>query len=135
MGSKNVHKAKEKVIVNCTKCGKNHKLNECLAFEKICAKCSKKNHFAAVCKSSGKKKINEIENEQGKVDILITHDKEGYLFIGAIDNEHKVEKRDAWIIELEINNAKIKFKVDTGAMCNVVSIAHLKAIGLKKRRN
>lgn len=63
MGSKNVHKAKEKVIVNCTKCGKNHKLNECPAFGKICAKCSKKNHFAVVCKSNGKKKINKIANE------------------------------------------------------------------------
>ncbi|XP_077262837.1 uncharacterized protein LOC143897799 [Temnothorax americanus] len=87
-GGKSVYKAKEKVIVKCTKCGKNHNLNNCPAYEKFCTKCNKKNDFAIVCKSNYKKKVNEIQDmDEKKVDTLTSHqDSEEYLFIGAIEN-------------------------------------------------
>ncbi|CAL1678219.1 unnamed protein product [Lasius platythorax] len=60
-GGKSAIKVKERVIVKCTK--------------------------YAVCNSRDKKKLNEIhEHEKGKVDTLTSYDKEGYLFIGAIEN-------------------------------------------------
>lgn len=80
-GGKSVYKAKEKVIVKCTKCGKNHNLNNCPEYGKYCGKCRKKTYFATVCKSSSKKKINEIEYKEENVNTLTTHDKEEYLFI------------------------------------------------------
>jgi len=110
------------------KCGKTHNLNKCPAYGKYYAKCKKKNHFAALCRSSGKKKLNEIT--EGSVDTLTSHDKEGYLFIGEIENKNN--KEQTWFTEVEINNNKVKFKVDTGAMCNILSVIQLKAMGLSK---
>lgn len=52
------------------------------------------------------------------------------MFIGAIEKKNNNEQ--AWFTEVEINNTKVKFKVDTGAMCNVLSIVQLKAMGLSK---
>lgn len=91
-------------------------------------KSGKKNHFAAVCKSNGKKKVNEIGYQNEEVATLTTHDKEGYLFIGTIENKRETE--NAWYTELEINNVKIKLKVDTGAMCNILTKTQLKTVGL-----
>lgn len=72
----------------------------------------KKKSLAVLCKNRGKKKLNEIT--EGSIDTLTSHDKERYLFIGAI--EDKNNKEQAWYTEVEINNIKIKFKIDTGAM-------------------
>lgn len=124
---KSVYRNKDKIIINCTKCGKNHKLNNCPAYGKLCGKCNKKNHFAVICKENNTK-VNEIEQKEGKVDTLTTHNEGEYLFIEAINRGHKTE--NAWYTELEINNVKIKFKVDTRAMCNVLSIEHVKLLGL-----
>lgn len=52
------------------------------------------------------------------------------MFIGAIKKKNNNEQ--TWFTEVEINNIKVKFKVDTGAMCNVLSIIQLKAMGLSK---
>ncbi|GFU74978.1 transposon Tf2-9 polyprotein [Trichonephila clavipes] len=45
---------KPKTQHNFKKCGRKHKPRECPAFGKICAKCKKKNHFAATCFQSTK---------------------------------------------------------------------------------
>ncbi|XP_071629550.1 LOW QUALITY PROTEIN: uncharacterized protein [Temnothorax longispinosus] len=127
-GGKSVYKAKEKVFVKCTKCGKNHNLNNCPAYGKFCTKCNKKNYFAIVCKSNYKKKVNEIQDkDEKKVDTLTSQNNEEYLFIGAIENN---SEKHVWLTELEINEKRMKFKVDTGAMCNVMSVEHLKSLRL-----
>nr|XP_012228184.1 PREDICTED: uncharacterized protein LOC105675538 [Linepithema humile] len=109
---KSVHKTKDKMISNCTRCGKNHIVNNCPAYGKVCGKCKRQNHFAAVCRSHNKIKINELEKEKGKVDTLTTHEKGEYLIISAVNKNNKDE--NAWYTELEINKVKVKFKVDTG---------------------
>ncbi|KAL4712232.1 hypothetical protein ACJJTC_011093 [Scirpophaga incertulas] len=43
-----------------TVCGYNHKYGQCPAFNKTCAKCKKRNHFAKMCHSSPKIMVNEI---------------------------------------------------------------------------
>lgn len=42
MGYKSVYKGKEKLIIKCTKCGKNHNINKCPAYGKYCTKCRSK---------------------------------------------------------------------------------------------
>ncbi|XP_039312018.1 uncharacterized protein LOC120359255 [Solenopsis invicta] len=88
---KSVYKNKDKIINNCTRCSKSHKLNNCPAYGKVCGKCNKKNHFAVVCKENNKK-VNEIEQKEEKVDTLTTHNKREYLFIGAINGERVVHR-------------------------------------------
>ena len=51
-----------KNIKNCKFCGKSHRYGKCPAFGKTCSKCSKKNHFAAVCKT--KNAVQELEEEK-----------------------------------------------------------------------
>lgn len=51
VGGKSVYNAKDKIIVKCTKCGKNHNLNKCPAYGKYCAIFKKKitlQHYAEV---------------------------------------------------------------------------------------
>ena len=45
-------------------CGKNHEIKKCPAYGKMCSKCKKLNHLAAVCKSG--KKVNSIEEENSR---------------------------------------------------------------------
>ncbi|GFW20261.1 transposon Tf2-9 polyprotein [Trichonephila clavipes] len=61
---------KPKTQYNCKKCGRKHKPRECPAFGKICAKCKKKNHFAAKCFQSTKNihEMNVPENELVYID-------------------------------------------------------------------
>ncbi|GBO23467.1 Transposon Ty3-I Gag-Pol polyprotein [Araneus ventricosus] len=52
-------------VFNCQKCGKEHKKLKCPAYGKICSKCKRKNHFAAVCKTVKKnyRSVNNLEND------------------------------------------------------------------------
>ena len=50
---KGQHHSKEKAAKEshkCKHCGYNHARSKCPAFGKSCAKCGKRNHFAAMCK-------------------------------------------------------------------------------------
>lgn len=43
---------------NCHNCGKNHVLNNCRAYGRVCCKCGKRNHFANLCEYS--KKVYQV---------------------------------------------------------------------------
>ena len=47
---------------NCRYCGKRHSQGKCPAYGKVCTKYSKRNHFAAVCRSEPR--INHMEDTQ-----------------------------------------------------------------------
>ena len=49
------------VINNCKYCGKQHKVQQCPAFCKMCRNCGKRNHFANVCHTSSSKSMNKIK--------------------------------------------------------------------------
>ena len=68
----------------------------CPAKAAICHKCSKKGHWASVCKSS--QSVGEIE--------------EDYTFLGAIGTERNGY---IWSVYLTLNNSVVHFKIDTGA--------------------
>lgn len=39
-----------KFIINCRNCGKDHPINQCSAYGKLCDSCKKVNNFASVCR-------------------------------------------------------------------------------------
>lgn len=87
----------------CYHCGKSpgHVRQNCPAKAAICHKCSKKGHWASVCKSS--QTVGEIE--------------EDYAFLGAIGTERN---EDIWSVDLTLNNSLVHFKIDTGADVTVI---------------
>ena len=83
----------------CCCCGKSpgHVWQNCPAKAVICHKCSKKGHWASVCKSS--QTVGEIE--------------EDYAFLGAIKTERN---EDIWSVDLTLNKSLVHFKIDTGEL-------------------
>ena len=51
------------VINNCKYWGKQHKVQQCPAFGKMCRNCGKRNHFENVCLTSPSKVMHQIEAE------------------------------------------------------------------------
>lgn len=46
----------------CSKCGYSHPPESCPPYNKICAKCAGKNHFASVCRKE-KKHVHIVDSE------------------------------------------------------------------------
>lgn len=92
----------------CGNCGRSHAQNNCPARGKTCRKCGKRNHFAAVCRSSNSNvsEITELETP---------------FFLGAIDFGEVGEP--PWRITLNLGDSKIPFKIDTGADVTIMSKA------------
>ncbi|GFX92969.1 uncharacterized protein TNCV_915181 [Trichonephila clavipes] len=66
----NDNQNKPKTQYNSKKCGRKHKPQDCPAFGKMCAKCKKKNHFAAKYYQSTKNihEMNVPENQLVYID-------------------------------------------------------------------
>lgn len=100
-----------KIIKDCTKCGRNHFINQCPAYGKNCVLCKMQNHFANVCKN--KKRVNEIQNNSIEQKNLI------------VGNVNVVNNHKYCIINVIVNKNRklyITFKVDTGASVNLISL-------------
>lgn len=111
----------DKIIKNCNKCRKTHKINNCPAFTKICLHCKKLNHFAIVCRKKSKS-INEISNEES--DEVLCVDK-------IMSNKYNY-----CVVKLNINtgvDTNVTFKVDTGASTNIISFEDLCKIKFDNR--
>ena len=126
-GKFNKSKSNSNKIISCTRCGRDHEINKCPAYGKSCNLCKNKNHFASVCKNKNRR-VNEIESE---INLINNQDESDYLFVGSIENNQK--KECAWLTELKINNLNVSFKIDTGAMCNVLPLSQFKRLGLSNK--
>ena len=96
----------------CKRCGQKHEINKCPAYGKTCHKCNGKNHFANMCFTKNSSELHTVTEDQ-------TDQTNDNLFIGeilAVDRENTNEL----LVNLKINGKEIKFKVDTGAQCNVI---------------
>ncbi|CAL9700809.1 unnamed protein product [Knipowitschia caucasica] len=120
------HKAAASDSKDCNKCGYKHEYGKCPAYGQTCNLCSRKNHYARVCRSKKPKdyykksdrSVNEIEQEESE------------LFIGAIHSSSKQVQRQQsskddkkWKEVLKINGQKLTFRLDTGADCNVLPLS------------
>ena len=95
----------------CDQCGNWHTRQlMCPAFGVECRKCGRKNHFAKVCRT-------KLRPHHGiHLDNETSSDED--MFIGALQ---KGQSDKEWQVTISINGQKTKFKIDTGAQCNVIS--------------
>lgn len=130
--------------LSCQKCGYKHPPNKCPAEGETCNKCFKLNHFAKMCRTpkvdrghsanqnTGHKKRKPHGRGRGRVQVVQLEDdsEEEYpLFVGEI-SDVKSNETD-WYQEIETENKKTTFKLDTGAQCNVISKTDFDRIGGK----
>ncbi|UYV80244.1 K02A2.6-like [Cordylochernes scorpioides] len=87
----------------CQRCGKSHRAKNCPAWGKRCSKCKKMNHFAAFCKSSAIRSLNDETEET----------------VWSI-HEAKVIHTLEWKKSIIVNGKEICFKLDSGAEVNVL---------------
>ena len=91
----------------CERCGTGHNKQQlCPAMGAQCRKCGCKNHFAKMCRT----KTRPLYGIQTDEDDYVSTD----MFIGTIQQPRE------WQITLPLNNQRLKFKIDTGAQCNVI---------------
>lgn len=55
-------KTTDKDTFTCKRCGEKYKPRQCPAYEKICAKCKRKNHYARMCLSK-KKSVHTVQED------------------------------------------------------------------------
>lgn len=108
----------ENEVFSCKKCNLTHKFRQCPAYGKICSSCLKPNHYSVACKSKSVSTV-AFDNEE--------------FYIGTIENKD-YEDSDSiaypWIEKIRVKGKHIKFKIDTGAEVNVVSLKLFKMLGL-----
>ena len=99
----------------CSYCGGHHHPQQgCPAYSVNCHKFGRRNHFAKVCRSKTQAKsphIREIDQEE--------ESSEDDLLIDVVEGQNKTN----WNVTVTINSHNTKFKIDTGAQCNVISSA------------
>lgn len=106
------HKMK-KDILNCTFCGRTHSKGKCPAFGKSCNNCKGRNHFAEVCR---KKSVGELKLKNNNLN-------DSYLYLDSIGN---VNGAKMWYEKIKIQEQFINFKLDTGAMVNILPFSYMK---------
>ncbi|KAL1447286.1 hypothetical protein WDU94_014005 [Cyamophila willieti] len=110
----------------CKYCGLAHKKGRCPAYNKRCNYCKKINHFENVC---SKKKMDKSMSENVKEKLTSNiHEVVGNeefvldeVFCCTISNNE-------WSSMGMINNKEVKFKLDSGAQCNVIPSVTLEHI-------
>ena len=93
----------------CKFCGRRHQMlkSKCPAYGKECSKCHGRNHFASVCKSSRKPKINNLEPSDSESEpdwVNTVHDRRTKLVR----------------CKMVINGRPVAFLIDSGASVNVL---------------
>ena len=108
----------------CKWCGYSHEPKKCPAYNKTCAKCKGRNHFAQVCKAKGQpdrrqKKINECQQTDDS--------SEEEFYVSTVRKINSVQS--SWTQGVVINKKKVIFKLDTGAEVSVMPLETLKTLG------
>ena len=90
----------------CQRCGKPSHANrlDCKALNAVCHKCSRKGHFANVCKTP--LNVNEVAAE-------IDESFAG-LFLGEVHGQSDTQSKQ-WKADVDVNGHKVNFKLDSGA--------------------
>ena len=112
----NYHNKSKITDKSCSKCGRTHEFKKCFAYGKMCNFCKKMNHFESCCLIKGNmkfKNVNEVvEKEECFYVESMNFESENF------DVNNKIEKE--WLEIVVINNKTFRFKLDTGAQCNVL---------------
>ena len=105
----------------CSRCGSSHGPKQCPALGQTCHKCHGNNHFAKMCRSKAlhrpytKSRVYEVRKEESTDK---SSAEENELFIGELMKT--TTTGNVLVTNLKVNNKSVKFKIDTGAQCNVL---------------
>ena len=106
----------------CTLCGKEpHSLQKCPAKEAICHKCHRRGHYESQCFS---KSVSEVTRQNGSIPI---HDDSEVIHSTFFDTVSSFEGK-SWIAQLQIQDKKVKYKIDTGAEVTAISTETFKQL-------
>ena len=112
----------------CGNCGGIHEPRKCPAFGKTCNNCMKRNHFASVCMSSAAAKPQKLKPRKlNTVDVDTDSESDNELYVATIETVNSLAF-DEWSETIHVNNVPVKFQLDTGAKCNVISLSTLTAV-------
>lgn len=124
---------------NCGWCGYNHQKGKCPAFNKVCMNCNKKGHFKQMCKLVSKRNVHVVDdnnlytdNDESSDESSSTSFVDSLLVLSMGAN--KCEK-DNWFEEIIVNHIPVRFKLDTGAQCNVISASLAKKLNTKIKKS
>ncbi|XP_072398136.1 uncharacterized protein [Diabrotica undecimpunctata] len=121
-GHRNYNNSKSKTNTNekfkCKRCQLTHGARECPAYGKKCKKCGILNHFAKSCRVKNIDVIDEGSSD-GSSDI----------FVGNVNKVYQdVSCQNIWDEIIEIENKRIKVKLDTGADVSIFPLKIFKKI-------
>lgn len=114
----------------CGNCGYVHLRGRCPAYNKVCAKCRKLNHFAKVCRQGGWERRGDDKGRP--INAVTSNSDDG----DSIDNVYVssvrgCETQKAWYEKLKVNNKYvIKCKLDSGAETSVLPLNMYMKLGL-----
>ena len=121
---------------SCKYCGSKHEYGRCPAYGKECNNCGKRNHFEKVCRFDRNEdkrspKINRRRqqrkpNQVEELDRSFESDFESNNYIIETIEQPGSQELN---VKAKFESNSFDLKVDTGAMCNVISIETIKKFG------
>ncbi|GCB72888.1 hypothetical protein scyTo_0002238 [Scyliorhinus torazame] len=146
-------------VMTCPNCGFAHLKRQCPAIGRWCLQCGKLGHYAALCRSAPllssqrsqlrRRSVRSIQQgvPEYDPDSLTDPDAEclkspyrvGIITTHALPSTTptqrlsvlSVDPNNEWSAVLTVNKARIRFKLDTGALANLISISDLDTIRAK----
>ena len=115
----------------CKYCGKQHEMRKerCPAYGQTCRKCQKKNHWASQCHSATKevklvKKVESRDDEYEEIRSVRLTPSEIMHVNTLVESKYPKQL----YATIEISGKPVKFQLDSGATCNVITAQHLNHI-------
>ncbi|GFS10371.1 Pol polyprotein [Elysia marginata] len=99
----------------CGRCGRSDSHKFCPAASSVCAFCKRKGHWQAVCRNRTGT-VNQVHEESDDLAVETCADLEEVLHIYTLDSRSD----DRWTATLNANDSALRFRIDTGAKCNVM---------------
>ena len=112
---------------NCYRCGGKHSPDSCYFKEAECHACHKKGHIARVCKTNpdyyrkrGQPKLKEKDSAKQTNNIEEDEEKSDDVYnMFTVKKDH----RNPIVVDVIVQNEKLKMEVDTGAAVSLISEA------------
>nr|XP_049699920.1 uncharacterized protein K02A2.6-like [Helicoverpa armigera] len=123
--NKQQQELKTEKMIDCKRCGFHHSIRRCPAYGKKCMKCGKLNHFARKCMAQNTRNIKAVQ------EMHPNDSKESYgTYVVNISNINADKNWYEYVYFTDFNR-HLKFKLDSGAQCNVISVSDCNRFGIR----
>ena len=110
-------------INNCRFCASSHPKGQCKAYNQRCTYCNMKNHIVKACESKQRDEGNGTARQAVRTieeDSTTTYKESDVFNMSQIETDSN-QGNGNWSVELRVETAKVKFKIDSGAEVSVIS--------------